>query len=78
MASDEVLIGAKVLLKDIDREEELEYTFVSEEEADYDQNKVSISSPIGKGLFGHKLGETVEIKIPAGILKYKILKISRA
>ena len=77
MSCDEVLIGAKVLLKDMDNAEELEYIFVSEEESDYSLNKVSISSPIGQGLFGHKQGEIVEIKIPAGILKYKILKINR-
>ena len=57
--------------------EELEYTLVSEVEADYDQGKISIASPVGRGLLGHKENETVEIKIPAGILKYKILKISR-
>ncbi|MDD5595718.1 MAG: transcription elongation factor GreA [Candidatus Omnitrophica bacterium] len=77
MSSDEVLIGARVLLKDLSTDEELEYIFVSEEESDYDQNKISVTSPVGKGLLGHKLGESVEIKIPAGILKYKILKISR-
>lgn len=78
MSCDEVLIGAKVLLRDMDNKEELEYIFVSEEESDYSLNKVSISSPIGQGLLGHKQGESVEIKIPAGILKYKILKITRA
>ncbi|MDD4900243.1 MAG: transcription elongation factor GreA [Candidatus Omnitrophica bacterium] len=77
MSVDEVLIGAKVLLKDQDTDEELEYILVSEEEADYEQNKISVSSPVGKGLLGHKLGATVEVKIPAGLLKYKILKISR-
>ncbi|MDD4908230.1 MAG: GreA/GreB family elongation factor, partial [Candidatus Omnitrophica bacterium] len=45
--------------------------------ADYEQGKISILSPVGKGLMNHKENETVEIKIPAGILKYKILKISR-
>lgn len=78
MACDEVLIGAKVLLKDMDSAEELEYIFVSEEESDYSLNKISVTSPVGQGLLGHKQGETVEIKIPAGILKYKILKITRA
>jgi len=77
MPSDEVLIGAKVKLKDADTGEELEYMLVSGEEADYEQNKISISSPIGAGLLNHKINEIVEIKIPAGILKYKILKISR-
>lgn len=75
--SDEVLIGATVKLKDMDTEEELEYTLVSELEADYNQNKISISSPVGQGLLGHKENEIAEIKVPAGILKYKIIKISR-
>ncbi|MDP2830665.1 MAG: transcription elongation factor GreA [Candidatus Omnitrophota bacterium] len=74
---DEVLIGATVKLKDMDTLEELEYTLVSELEADYNQNKISISSPVGGGLLGHKENEVVEIKIPAGILKYKVMKISR-
>ncbi|MEW5759016.1 MAG: transcription elongation factor GreA [Candidatus Omnitrophota bacterium] len=74
---DKVLIGAKVKLLDLDTQEECEYIFVSELEADYAQNKISITSPIGRGLLGHKKGEVVEIKIPAGILKYKILSICR-
>jgi len=77
MPSDEVLIGATVRLKDLDTDEELAYTLVAEEEADYEQGKISISSPIGSSLLNHKLNAIVEIKIPAGILKYKILKISR-
>lgn len=77
ITSDQVLIGATVKIKDLDTDEELEYTLVSSEEADYGQNKVSIQSPVGSGLLNRKAGETVEIKIPAGILRYKILKISR-
>jgi len=74
---DEVLIGATVKLLDMDTLEELEYTLVSELEADYTQNKISISSPVGGGLLGHKENEIAEIKIPAGVLKYKIVRISR-
>jgi transcription elongation factor GreA len=77
MPKDEVLIGATVKLKDLDSGEEIDYTLVSELEADYSQNKISVASPVGEGLLNHKEGETVEIKIPAGTLKYKILKISR-
>lgn len=77
MPKDEVLIGATVKLKDMDTDEELEYTLVSELEADYNQNKISVSSPVGQGLLGHKENEIAQIKIPAGILKYKIIKISR-
>jgi transcription elongation factor GreA len=73
----EVLIGATVKLKDLDNGEELEYTLVSEEESDYEQNKISITSPVGLGLLSHKENEEVDIKVPAGVLRYKILKISR-
>lgn len=74
---DEVLIGATVKLKDLDSGEELEYTLVSELEADYSQGKISVSSPVGKGLLNRKEGEIAEIKAPVGALRYKILKISR-
>ena len=74
---DRALIGATVKLKDLDSGEELEYTLVSEVEADVSQGKISTTSPVGKGLLGHKEKETVKIKIPAGILRYKILKILR-
>ena len=77
MPKDEVLIGAKVKLKDLDTEEDLEYMLVSAEEADYDAGKISISSPVGSALLNHKIGDEVEIEIPAGILKYKVLAISR-
>jgi transcription elongation factor GreA len=77
MSSDEVLIGATVRLKDLDSGEELEYMLVSEAEADYSQNKISVTSPVGAGLLNHKAGEIAEISIPAGLLRYKILSISR-
>ncbi|UCD55507.1 MAG: transcription elongation factor GreA [Candidatus Omnitrophota bacterium] len=77
MPKDEALIGATVKMKDMDSGEELQYTLVSELEADYSQGKISVGSPIGKGLLGHKKNEIVKIEVPAGILKYKILKISR-
>ena len=77
MAKDEALIGATVKLKDLNSKEVLQYTLVSELEADFSEGKISVTSPIGKGLLGHKVNKTVEIKVPAGILKYKILKISR-
>jgi transcription elongation factor GreA len=77
LATDEILIGATVKLKNMDSGDELEYTLVSEIEADYDQGKISVTSPVGKGLIGHKAGEVLEIEVPVGILKYKVLKISR-
>jgi transcription elongation factor GreA len=77
ISKDEVLIGATVSILDVDTGEKLEYTLVSELEADYSQGKISVTSPIGKGLMNHKIDEVVEIKIPVGILKYRVLKISR-
>lgn len=77
ITSDEVLIGATVRLKDLNTGEELEYMLVSEEEADYAERKISVTSPVGTGLLNHKVKDTVEIKVPAGILKYQILSISR-
>ncbi len=77
ISKDEALIGATLKLKDMDSGEEFEYILVSELEADFSQNKISINSPIGKGLLGHKKNKVVKITVPAGILKYKILKISR-
>lgn len=77
ISKDEVLIGATVKLKDLSSGEELEWTLVSEDEADYGQNKISVSSPVGSGLLNHKKGDTVEIKVPAGTLKYNIIAITR-
>ena len=77
IASDEILIGATVKLKDMNTGDEIQYTLVSGEEADFAQGKISINSPVGAGLLGHREKETVEIDVPAGKLKYRILKISR-
>ena len=77
IAKDKALLGATVKLKDLDSGEELQYTLLSELEADFSRGKISITSPVGKALLGHKQDEIVEIKVPAGALKYKILKISR-
>ena len=71
------VLGTTVRLKDIDTGEELTYSLVSEPEADLAQDKISVSSPVGKGLLGHKEGDIVEIKVPAGVLRYEIVKIAR-
>ena len=55
---------------------EFEYTIVSEEESDLQAGKISVQSPIGKGLLGKKKGEDVSIDVPSGELKFKILNIS--
>ena len=75
--SDKIFIGAIVTLKDLDTDEEMKYMMVSPEESDFEKNKISMFSPIGKALVGHSKGEVLEIKVPAGVLKYKVLRIKR-
>ncbi len=77
IAKDQVLIGAVVLLKDLRNQDEFTYSIVTQDEANFEDGKLSVTSPIAKGLLGLKVGDIAEIKIPAGILKYKVLKISR-
>ena len=74
---DKVYIGATVELQDLKQDRQLRYTLVAPEEADFEQGKISTVSPIGQGLLGHQEGEEVEIEVPAGTLRYKILTISR-
>jgi len=75
--SDEVSIGCKVTVYDIEFDEELEYSIVGSTEANPVLFKISNESPVGKGLLGKKVGDTVEIEAPQGSLSFKILKISR-
>ena len=74
---DKIYIGAIVTLLDLETDEKIKYMLVAAEESNYEENKISISSPIGKGLLGHSQGEKLDIKVPAGVLSYKILKIER-
>jgi transcription elongation factor GreA len=77
IAKDEILIGATALLRDTDTDKEYTYTLVSELEADYASGKISVTSPLGKGLLGYKEGQDIEITVPAGTRHFKVLKISR-
>jgi len=77
IASDKVYIGATVKVKDLDSSEDITYTLVAQEEANFKEGKISIESPIGKALLGHKKGDKVEITVPAGVINYKILDITR-
>jgi transcription elongation factor GreA len=77
LPNDKVYILSRVKLLDMRTNDECEYLLVSPEEADFDQDKISVTSPIGKALLGKEKGESVEIKVPAGLLRYKILDINR-
>ncbi len=71
-----VQVLSKVKVKHLGIKKEFDYTLVSENEADLKTGKISVKSPIGKGLLGKEVGDTVEIKVPAGKIKFEILNIS--
>ena len=75
--SDKVYLYAKVCVEDERDGERIEFTIVPPAEADVDNDIISVESPIGKGLLGKAEGEIAEIAVPAGTLKYKVVKISR-
>lgn len=75
ITDDKVSIYTTVKLKDLNRNQEMAYTLVSQEESDFRQAKISVSSPVARALLGKTVGEVVEITVPAGIMKYKILDI---
>lgn len=77
LPNDAVYILSNVLLKDNKTGEEFRYLLVSPEEADFERDKISVTSPIGKALLKKKLGDVVEIQVPAGSLEYTILDITR-
>jgi transcription elongation factor GreA len=77
LPNDKIYILSKVKLKDLKTNDSFEYLLVAPEEANYEANKISVTSPIGKALLGRKKGEAVDIKVPAGILKYQIVDVSR-
>lgn len=72
-----VSVGTKVTLKDLEFDEEVEYTIVGSAEADPYEGKISNESPVGSALIGSKAGETVEVQVPDGVMKYEVLSISR-
>ena len=72
-----VLVLSTVKLKNLANKMEITYTLVAESEADLKAGKISVSSPIGKGLLGKSVGEIAEIKVPNGTLKMEILEITR-
>ncbi|MEW6724288.1 MAG: transcription elongation factor GreA [Bacillota bacterium] len=70
-------IGSTVKLEDLETGEIEEYTLVSTSEANPAENRISDESPVGKGLMGQRVGQIVEVKVPAGTIKYKVLAIVR-
>jgi len=77
LGTDEVTLGSTVLLKDLEYNEEVEYTVVGSMEADPGNNKISNESPVGRAILGKSKGSIVEVTVPAGALKYQIVDILR-
>jgi len=73
--TDRVVFGSKVRVLDLDINEEEDFILVGPGDEDYDQNKILLTSPIGQGLVGKKVGDEVEVPIPRGKLKLKIVGI---
>ena len=73
-----VRLLTKVTIKNISNSMIMTYSIVPEAEADLKEKKISVSSPIGKGLLGREIGDIAEIQVPNGIMKFKIIKIEAA
>lgn len=76
ISNDTIQILSKVKVKDTKSGRMMDYSLVSESEANIRQGKLAVSTPIGKALLGHKVGDVVEVTIPAGILHLEVLEIS--
>lgn len=72
-----VLLLSTIKIKNLKNGIEMTYTLVPEQEADFKSGKISVTSPIARGLLGKQVGETAEIKVPAGIITFKIIEITR-
>ena len=75
LSTDEVQVMSKVKIKNLATGMVMEYTIVADSEANLKEKKIAMSTPIAHGLLGHKKGETVEITIPTGVVKFEILEI---
>jgi transcription elongation factor GreA len=75
--SSKVFILSKVKIRNMSNSMDIEYTLVAENEADIKVRKISIDSPIGKGLLGKKVGDIVDIQTPGGLLQFEIIDITR-
>ena len=74
--TDEVQLLTKVTIMNVANKAKMTYTIVTETESNLREGKISITTPIAKGLVGHKVGDVVEIQAPAGTMKFEILEIS--
>lgn len=77
ITTEKVSIGTVVKILDLEMEEEMEFQIVGTSEANIDKGQMSDESPIGAALIGHKIGETVDVETPSGMIQFEILNISK-
>lgn len=70
-----IRLGNKVVIRDLEFDEDETYTIVGSAEADVTDGKISNESPVGSSILGHKIGDTVNVNVPAGVLRYKIIEV---
>jgi len=75
ISSDKIVFSAKVTLVDVDTDKEVSYQIVGEDEADIKLGKISITSPVGKALIGHRVDEEVRIAVPSGLRVFEVTHI---
>jgi transcription elongation factor GreA len=75
-ASDRIVVGSSVRLLDLDFKDEVQYTIVSSAEADPSTNRISDASPVGRSLIGKRPLDEVTVRVPAGVVKYRVLEIA--
>ncbi len=77
MDNSKVFILSRVKIKNVTNNMEMEYTLVAESEADLKEKKISVDSPIGKGLLGKKVGDIADVQTPNGVVKFEVMDIAR-
>ena len=76
MSTERVVFGLQVMVQDLDTGEEISYQIVGVDEADIDENRISVSSPVARALIGKTVGDVVQVQIPRGLRELEILDIS--
>ncbi len=76
LSTDRVVFGCTVLLSEVESGRQVKYTIVGADEADIRAGRISVNSPVAKGLIGREIGDVVEVKVPSGKKEYEILEIS--
>lgn len=77
ITTDVVSVGSKVIVLDVEYDEEMEYTIIGSAEADPYNGRISNESPVGSALLGKRSGDTIDVQVPDGTIKYKIMSINR-